>query len=94
MAGELTVHVAIRHVLDGPRIVRLDRQVLRELVADQDGPYGDVRNVDRLSQVRRWHRLRLADLTRGSRTRLTLEKLQYNVPLKDEDLTLEAIRRQ
>ena len=31
---------------------------------------------------------------RGSRTRLTLDKLQYNVPLKDEDFTLQAIRRQ
>jgi len=36
----------------------------------------------------------MADLRRGSRTRLTLEKLQYNLPLKDEDFTLEAIRRQ
>ena len=31
---------------------------------------------------------------RGSRTRLTLNKLQYNVPMKDEDFTLQAIRRQ
>jgi outer membrane lipoprotein-sorting protein len=37
--------------------------------------------------------LEMADLTRGSRTRLTLEKLQYNVPLKDEAFTLQAIRR-
>ena len=35
----------------------------------------------------------MIDLGRGSRTRLTLEKLQYNVPLKDEDFTLQAIRR-
>jgi hypothetical protein len=35
----------------------------------------------------------MADLRRGSRTRLTLDKLEYNVPLKDEDFTLEAIRR-
>jgi hypothetical protein len=31
---------------------------------------------------------------RGSRTRLTLEKLEYNVALKDVDFTLQAIRRQ
>ena len=31
---------------------------------------------------------------RGSRTRLTLDKLEYNVPLKDEAFTLQAIRRQ
>jgi hypothetical protein len=38
--------------------------------------------------------LEMADLRRGSRTRLTLDKLAYNVPLKDEDFTLQAIRRQ
>jgi hypothetical protein len=36
----------------------------------------------------------MADLRRGSRTRLTLDKLEYNVPFKDEDFTLQAIRRQ
>src|ERR1019366_8423466 len=38
--------------------------------------------------------LEMADLRRGSRTRLTLDKLEYNVPLKEEDFTLQAIRRQ
>ena len=38
--------------------------------------------------------MEISDLTRGSRTRLTLDKLQYNVPLKEEDFTLQAIRRQ
>ena len=38
--------------------------------------------------------LEMADLTRGSRTRLTLDNLQYGVPLKDENFTLQAIRRQ
>jgi hypothetical protein len=36
----------------------------------------------------------MSDLRRGSRTRLTLEKLQYNVAMKDEDFTLQALRRQ
>jgi hypothetical protein len=36
----------------------------------------------------------MSDLRRGSRTRLSLEKLQYDVPMKDEDFTLQAIRRQ
>ena len=27
----------------------------------------------------------------GSRTRLTLDKLEYNVPLKDENFTLQAL---
>ena len=38
--------------------------------------------------------LEMADLTRGSRTRLTLQNLQYGVPLKDENFTLQALRRQ
>jgi Outer membrane lipoprotein-sorting protein len=37
--------------------------------------------------------LEMADLRRGSRTRLTLDKLAYDVPLKDDDFTLQAIRR-
>jgi hypothetical protein len=36
----------------------------------------------------------MADLRRGSRTRLTLENLQYNLPLRSEDFTLQALRRQ
>ena len=37
-------------------------------------------------------RLEMADLRRGSRTVLSLEKLQYNVPTKDEDFTLQSLR--
>jgi hypothetical protein len=37
-------------------------------------------------------RLEMNDLRRKSRTILTLEKLEYNVPLKDEDFTLQALR--
>jgi outer membrane lipoprotein-sorting protein len=37
-------------------------------------------------------RLEMIDLRRQSRTILTLEKLEYNVPLKDEDFTLQALR--
>jgi hypothetical protein len=36
----------------------------------------------------------MADLRRGSRTRLTLDKLEYDVPLRAEDFTLQALRRQ
>jgi hypothetical protein len=32
------------------------------------------------------------DLRRKSRTILTLEKLEYNVPLQEEDFTLQALR--
>ena len=37
-------------------------------------------------------RLEMADLRRKSRTVLTLWKLEYNIPLKDEDFTLQALR--
>ena len=37
-------------------------------------------------------RLEMIDLRRKSRTILTLEKLEYNIPLRDEDFTLQALR--
>ena len=40
------------------------------------------------------HQLEMHDLGRGSRTRLTIDKLQYNLPLKEEDFTVPALRRQ
>jgi hypothetical protein len=37
-------------------------------------------------------RLEMVDLRRKSRTVLSLEKLEYNIPLEDEDFTLQALR--
>ena len=37
-------------------------------------------------------RLEMTDLRRKSRTILTLEKLEYNIPLRDEDFTLQGLR--
>jgi hypothetical protein len=37
-------------------------------------------------------RMEMHDLRKNSRTILSLEKLQYNIPLKDEDFTLQALR--
>jgi hypothetical protein len=53
--------------------------------------YSDIQNVQGIWTARQ---MEMFDLTRGSRTRLTLDKLQYNLPLKEEDFTLQAIRRQ
>jgi outer membrane lipoprotein-sorting protein len=53
--------------------------------------YSRIENVQGIWTARQ---LEMLDLRRGSRTRLTLEKLQYNVPMSDSDFTLEAIRRQ
>ena len=52
--------------------------------------YTNIQNVQGIWTARQ---LEMTDLRRGSRTRLTLDKLEYNVPLKDEDFTLQAIRR-
>ena len=52
--------------------------------------YADIQNVQGIWTARQ---LEMADLRRGSRTRLTLDKLEYNVALKEEDFTLQAIRR-
>jgi hypothetical protein len=39
-------------------------------------------------------RLEMTDVRRDSRTILRLDRLEYNVPLKDEDFTLQALRRE
>jgi hypothetical protein len=38
--------------------------------------------------------LEMTDLRRNSRTILRLDKLEYNVPMKDEDFTVQAMRRE
>jgi outer membrane lipoprotein-sorting protein len=60
-------------------------QVVRRLT------YSRIENVQGIWTARQ---LEMLDVRRGSRTRLTLEKLQYNVPMDDEDFTLQALRRQ
>jgi hypothetical protein len=53
--------------------------------------YRDIANIQGIWTARE---IEMADLGRGSRTKLTLDKLQYNVPMKADDFTLQAIRRQ
>jgi hypothetical protein len=53
-------------------------------------------NFGRISDIQGiWtaRELTMSDLKRGSMTRLTLDKVEYNLPLKDDDFTLQAIRR-
>ena len=52
--------------------------------------YSDVQNVDGIWTPRT---VEVYDPNRKSRTVLKLEKLEYNLPMKDEDFTLEALRR-
>ena len=53
--------------------------------------YSDIHTVQGIWTARV---LEMSDLRRGSRTRLTLDKLEYNLPLKEENFTLQALRRQ
>ena len=60
-------------------------QAVRRLI------YSDFQQVQGIWTARQ---LEMFDLRRGSRTRLSLDKLAYNVPLSEESFTLQAIRRQ
>jgi hypothetical protein len=53
--------------------------------------YSDITEIQGIWTARE---MKMADLGRGSITRLALEKVEYNVPLREEDFTLQAIRRQ
>jgi len=59
-------------------------QIVRRLT------YGQISNVQGIWTARE---LTMTDLKRGSVTRLTLDKVEYNLPLKEDDFTLQAIRR-
>ena len=52
--------------------------------------YEDMQNVQGIWTART---IEIQDFTRNSRTILKLESLNYNVPLRDEQFTLEALRR-
>jgi len=51
----------------------------------------DIQNVQGIWTARV---LEMTDRRRKSRTVLRLQKLEYNVPLKDEDFTVQALRRE
>jgi outer membrane lipoprotein-sorting protein len=53
--------------------------------------YTDVQNVQNIWTARK---IEVFDSDRNSRTILSLDKLQYNVPLKDEQFTIQALRRE
>jgi hypothetical protein len=52
--------------------------------------YSDMQKLDDIWTART---IEVYDANRKSRTVLKLEKLKYNVPMKDENFTLEALRR-
>jgi hypothetical protein len=52
--------------------------------------YSDIQNVQGIWTGRT---LEMTDLRRKSRTVLKLEELRYNLPMKEQDFTLQALRR-
>jgi outer membrane lipoprotein-sorting protein len=59
-------------------------QVVRRLQAS------DIRSVQGIWTA---HQMVMTDVARGSRTRLVLDKIQYNLPLRESDFTVQALRR-
>jgi hypothetical protein len=53
--------------------------------------YTDIRNDQGIWTA---HQIEMNDLKRNSRTILKIEKLSYNVPMKDDDFTLQSLRRE
>jgi hypothetical protein len=74
---------------DNYALARIENFVKSEIVRRL--AYSDIQQVQGIWSGRT---MEMTDLRRGSRTRLSLEKLEYNVPLDPEDFTLQAIRRQ
>jgi len=60
-------------------------EIVRRLAYDQ---------LERMQGIWTARLLEMTDLRRKSRTVLKLEKLEYNVPMKDEEFTLLALRRE
>ncbi len=73
---------------DNYALTRLDNFVKDEVVKRLT--YSTIENIQGIWTARQ---LEMADLHRGSRTKLTLQEVKYNIPTKDEDFTLQAIRR-
>jgi hypothetical protein len=69
-------------------LARLDNFVKDEVVKRLTN--STIENIQGIWTARQ---LEMADLHRGTRTRLTLQQVKYRVPMKEEDFTLEAIRR-
>ena len=53
--------------------------------------YTEIRNVQGIWTA---HQIDMHDLKRDSHTILKIEKLQYNLPMKDDAFTLQALRRE
>jgi hypothetical protein len=70
-------------------LAQIENYDKRELV--RRARYSDIRNVQGIWTA---HQVDMHDLKRDSHTILKTEKLQYNLSMKDEAFTLQALRRQ
>jgi outer membrane lipoprotein-sorting protein len=71
---------------DNYAFARLDSYVKNEVVRRLT--YANIENVQGIWTARL---LEMTDLRRGTRTRLTLQEVKYNTPVKDDQFTLQAI---
>lgn len=67
---------------------RVENHVKDELVRRLD-----YRRIEEVQGIWTGRLMEMTDLRRGSRTILSLEKLEYDVPMRNEDFTLQALRR-
>ena len=51
-------------------------------------------NIQRVQNIWTAQNIEMVDSGRKSRTILTIDKLQYNLPMKDENFTIQAMRRE
>jgi len=51
-------------------------------------------NIQRVQNIWTAHTIEMFDVKENSRTILAFEKLQYNLPTKDENFTIQAMRRE
>jgi Outer membrane lipoprotein-sorting protein len=70
-------------------LLRIDKWIKNEVVRRLS--YADFEQVQGIWTARR---LEMADLRRNSHTALTIDKLQYNLPMQESNFTLQALRRE
>ncbi|HET9943651.1 MAG TPA: outer membrane lipoprotein-sorting protein [Terriglobia bacterium] len=80
-------HVWVRK--DNYVVVRIENFKKTELV--RRATYS---NIQRVQNIWTAHNIEMFDVKEDSRTILVIEKLQYNVPMKDEGFTIQAMRRE
>ena len=73
---------------DNYATIRIDSYVITQVVRRLD--YAKLENIQGVWTARE---LKMADLRRGTATWLDIEKIEYNVPVKDSDFTVQALRR-